>query len=69
MLPKSNKSGHLYGNTKTHKFRNIDETTIDNLKFCTIIAQTGTYTYNATQVIAEYLKLMCSGNNYIIRIT
>ena len=67
MLPKSNKPGQLYGTAKTHKFTNIDEIAIDNLKFHPIIAQTGTYTYNAVQVIAKYLKPLCSGNNYIIR--
>ena len=50
-----------------HKFSNINEITIDNLKLRPIIAQTGTYTYNAAQVIAEYLKPFCSVNNYIIR--
>ena len=69
MLPKSNEPGQLYGTAKTHKFTNIDEITIYNLKFRTIIAQTGTYTYNAVQVIAKYLKPLCSGNNYIIRNT
>ena len=39
------------------------------MKFRPIIAQTVRYTYNAAQVIAEYLKPLCSGNNYIIRIT
>ena len=69
MFPKSNQPGQLYGTAKTHKFTNIDETIIDNLKFRPIIAQTGTYTYNAVQVIAKYLKPLCSGNNDIIRNT
>ena len=55
----------LYGTAKTHKFSKIDKTTIDNLKFRPIIAQTGTYTYNAAKVIVKYLKPLCSGNNYI----
>ena len=38
MLPKSNEPGQLYGTAKTHKFTNIDEITIYNLKFRTIIA-------------------------------
>ena len=41
----------------------------DNLKFGAIIAQTKTYTHNAVQFIAQYLKPQCSGNNYIIRNT
>ena len=67
ILPKSNQPGQLYGTAKIHKFTNIDEITINNLKFHPIIAQAGTYTYNAAQVIAKYLKPLCSGHNYIIR--
>ena len=69
MLPKSNQPRKLYGNAKTHKFTNINEITIDNLKLRPILAQTGTYTYNAAQVIAKYLKTFCSLNNCIIRNT
>ena len=39
------------------------------MKFRPVIAQTGSYTYNAAQVIVKYLKSLCSGNNYIIRNT
>ena len=35
----------------------------------TIIVQSGTYTYNAAQVIANYLKPLCSNNEHIIRNT
>ena len=63
MLPKSNQSGQLYGTAKACEFTNIDEITIDNLKFCPIIAQTGTCTYNAAQVIAKYLNPLCSGKS------
>ena len=54
MLPKSNQPGQLYGTAETHKFTNVHEITIDNLKFRPIIAQTGSYTYNILQEI--YLK-------------
>ena len=37
--------------------------------FHPIVTQTGTCTYNVAQVIAEYLKPLCSGNNYVIRNT
>ena len=47
----------------------IEDITLENLKFRPIIAQSGTYTYNAAQVIADYLKPLCSDNNYIIRNT
>ena len=48
ILSKSNHPGQVYVTAKTHKFIYIDEITIDNLKTTRpIIAQTGTYTYNA----------------------
>ena len=69
MLPKSNQPGQLYGTAKTHKFSSIDHITLENLKFQPIITQSGTYTYNAAQVIAGYLKPLCSDNDYMIRNT
>ena len=44
----------------------LDIITTDKLKFRPIIAQTGTYTQNATQVIAEYLKPLVDEKPYII---
>ena len=69
ILSTSNQPGQLYGTAKTHKFDNTRDITVDNLKFCPIIAQSRTYTYNAAQVIANYLKPLCSNNEYIIRNT
>ena len=69
MLPTSNQPGQLYGTAKTHKFDNIADITVDNLKFCPIIAQFRTYTYNAAQVIANYLKPLCGNKEYIIQNT
>ena len=69
MLPKSNQPGQLYGTAKIHKFNSIEDLSLENLKFRPIIAQSGTYTYNAAQVIADYLKPLCSDNDYIIRNT
>ena len=69
MPPKSNQPGQFYGTSKTQKFTNINEITIDNLKFCSIIVQTGAYAYKDAQVITQYFKLLCSGNNDIIRNT
>ena len=43
--------------------------TIEKFKFRPIIAQTGTYTYNAAQVIAEYLKPLVDESPYVIRNT
>ena len=69
MLPKSNLPGQLYGTAKTHKFNSIEDVTLENLKFRSIIAQSGTYTYNPVQIFVDYLKPLCSGNDYIIRNT
>ena len=69
MLPKSNQPGQLYGTAKTHKFSSIEDATLENLKFRPIIARSGTFTYNASQVITDYLKPLCSDNKYIIRNT
>ena len=59
MFPTSNQPVRLYGTTKTHKFESPDTISVEELKFRPIIAQTGTYTYNAAQVIAESLKPLC----------
>ena len=42
MLPTSNRPGQLYGTAKTQTFDSIAGITVDNLKFCPIIAQFGT---------------------------
>ena len=59
MRPVSNQSGRLYATVKTHKFTLLDEIIIEKLKFRPIISQVGTYTNNATKVIANYLKPFC----------
>ena len=61
----SNQPGHIIAAAKRHKLNSLDEIKVDNLKFRPIISQIGTYTYNATKVIAEYLKPLCS-NQYKI---
>ena len=55
--------------TKTNKFDSTNTNSIEELKFCPIIAQTGTYTYDAALSIAEYLKPLCDENPHIIRNT
>ena len=69
MWPTSNAPAKLYGTAKTHKFNDISEITVDNLKFRPIIAQTGTYTYNAAKIISKYLKPLYNSNEYIINST
>ena len=54
---------------KCHKFDYVEDITLENLKFHPIIAQSGTYTYNTAQVIADYLKPLRSDNDDIIRNT
>ena len=56
----------LYGLAKTHKFDNIEDITLQQLKFRPIIAQVGTSTYKAAQVIAEYLQPLVSANPHLI---
>ena len=69
MLPKSNQPGQLYGTAKAPKFSSIEDITLENLELRPIIAQSGTYTYNGAQLIADYLKSLCRDNDYMIRNT
>ena len=66
MYPTSNQPAQLHGTAKTHKHGNIDEINVQSLNFRPIIAQTGTCTYNAAQVISNYLKPLYTCNEYII---
>ena len=66
MYPTSNQPAQLYETAKTHKHENIDEINVQSLNFRPIIAQTGTCTYNAAQVISNYLKPLYTCNEYII---
>ena len=52
----ANQPTKLFATAKTHKFNNIKDINIEELKFRPIIDQTGTFTYNCSKVIAEYLK-------------
>ena len=56
MRPKSNQPARLYATAKTQKCNNLDEVTVESLKFRPIVDQTGTATYDAAKVIGEYLK-------------
>ena len=59
MKPVSNQLAKLYGTSKIHKFDYLKDMTPQNLKYCPIIDQTGTYTYKAAKVISNYLKPLC----------
>ena len=69
MRSTSNQPSRIYGTAKPHKFENPDNITLEQLKLRPIIAQNGTYTYNAAQVIVDYLKPLISHNDYIIKNT
>ena len=66
--PKSNQTGRSFATAKTHKFDFINNITLDQLKLCPIINQTGTYIYNASKVVAKYLRPL-SKNKYSIHDT
>ena len=54
--PVSNQPAIFFVTAKTHKFTSLEEINTDQLKLRPIIDQTGTYIYNASKVIAKYLK-------------
>ena len=68
MRPVSNHPAQFYASAKTHIFHNINDVNLHQLKFRLIMDQTGTYTYNAPQVISINLKPLCI-NEYNIKDT
>ena len=56
MRPVSNQPVRFFVTAKTHKFKSLEEINVDQLKLRPIIDQTGTYIYNASKVVAKYLK-------------
>ena len=48
----SNQTARLCRTAKSHKFENLKDIIIANLKFRPIIRQTGTFKYNATKVMS-----------------
>ena len=69
LLPTSNQPSRLYGTAKTYKFTSCHIITSEKLKFRSITAQTGTYSYNAAHVIPKYIKPLADENLLIIRNT
>ena len=61
----SNQPGRFFATAKTHKFTSLNDITVENLKLRPIIDLTGTYTYNTSKVIADYLRTL-SKNQYTI---
>ena len=56
MRPHSNQPGRFFATAKTHKFKSIEDISLESLKLRPIIDQTGTYIYNASKVVAKYLS-------------
>ena len=68
MKLKSNQPSKIHAIAKTHKFDCLENITIQNLKIYPTISQIGTYNYNATKVLPDYLKPLCQ-NEYKINDT
>ena len=51
--------------TKTDKFDTIENINVKDLKLKPVIDQIGTYIYDASKVVAEFLKLIAR-NEFII---
>ena len=66
MRPASNQPAHFSATARMHKFNTIKETNIDHLEFHPIIDQMATYIYNASKVIAKYLKPLARNEFTII---
>ena len=56
MISVSNQLGRFFATAKTHKFTSLNDITAENLKLHPIIDLTGTYIYNTSKVIANYLR-------------
>ena len=56
VLPSSHQAARFFATAKTHRFENINDITIDNLKLRPIIDQTGTLYYKTRKEIGEYLN-------------
>ena len=56
MCPVSNRPVRFFATAKKHKFKSLEEINVDQLKLRPIIDQTGTYIYNASKVVAKYLR-------------
>ena len=65
--PSSNQYAQLYQTVNDHNFDDINDITVESLKFRPIIAQTGTYMYKTVQIISEYLKPLYENNDFITK--
>ena len=65
MPPVSYQPVRFFATAKTHKFTSLNDITAENLKLRPIIDLTGTYIYNTSKVITNYLRPF-SKNQYTI---
>ena len=65
MYPTCNQLARIYGTAKTHKFNNMTETNINDLKFRPIIDQTNTYTNHEAKVISDLKPLRSMMSFYV----
>ena len=56
MRPISNQPARFFATAKTHKFDTAENINVKDLKLKPIIDQTGTYIYDASKIVAEFLK-------------
>ena len=56
MRPTSSQPARLFATAKTHKFTDIKQININDLKLRPMIDQTCTHLYDCSQIIAQYLQ-------------
>ena len=56
MCPISNQPAHFFATAKMQKFNNSQDINVKYLKLRPIIDKTGTYIYDASKIVAEFLK-------------
>ena len=62
MRPVSNQPARSIATAKTHKFDTTEDINVKDLKLRPIIDQTGTYIYDASKVVAQFLKPLAKNN-------
>ena len=67
LRPISNQPVLFFATGKTHKFNQTEDINIQDLKLRIIIDQTGTYIYNASKVIANYLKPLAKNDFTLVK--